>query len=115
MCYDLLLICHFVKMSSVASGGATSSSVLKRNSEDIGWEFGYLDDPNNLDRVKCRLCQKVIHRGVYRLKQHIGHIRGNVAKCPKSTQEEQTKCRKSIEDAQALKKAKKAKEEDLRN
>lgn len=48
------------------------------------------------------------------LKQHVGHIKGNVSKCLKSTKEKQDKCRKSIEEAQAKKKAKKSREKEVR-
>ena len=28
-------------------------SVLRRNSDDVGWEYGVLVDVNNKDKVKC--------------------------------------------------------------
>ena len=32
---------------------------LKRKSDDVGWEYGYLCDPTNLNKTKCKLCQHV--------------------------------------------------------
>ena len=104
------------RMSSVASATVeVTTDNLKRKSEDIGWEYGVLVDPNNMDKVKCKLCNKIVSGGVYRIKQHIAHIRGNVAKCPLSTKEDQERCIKSIEDAQLKKKSRKEKEQEVRN
>ena len=65
-------------MSAVpnTSGASDANSMLKRKSNDIGWEFGQLIDAKNLDRVKCKLCGKTFSDGVYRLKEHVGHIKG---------------------------------------
>ncbi|WZY87474.1 hypothetical protein YC2023_044209 [Brassica napus] len=35
-----------------------ASRPLKRNSNDVGWEYGVLCDPRNADKVKCKLCGK---------------------------------------------------------
>ena len=40
------------------------------------------------------------------MKEHIGHISGNVAKCPKSSKEDQEKCRQAILEARIKKKKK---------
>lgn len=63
--------------SSAASEVASSQS-LKRNSNDMTWEFAMLCDPNDLQRVKCKLCGKQMSGGVNRMKQHIVQIRGSV-------------------------------------
>jgi hypothetical protein len=55
---------------------------LRRNSDDVGWEYGVLVDPNNKDKVKCKLCDKVMFGGIYRLKQHIAQEGKNARKCP---------------------------------
>ncbi|CAD6225337.1 unnamed protein product [Miscanthus lutarioriparius] len=34
-----------------------SANLLKWNSDDVGWEYGVLVDPNNKDKVKCKLLQ----------------------------------------------------------
>ena len=42
--------------SDAATGTRTEGgNVLKRNSDDVGWEYGVLVDPNNKDKVKCIL------------------------------------------------------------
>ena len=92
--------------SSSAASNSASSPVLRRKSNDVGWEYGALVDPNNLDKVKCKLCSKTFSGGVYRMKEHIGHISGNVAKCPKSSKEDQEKCRQAILEARIKKKKK---------
>jgi len=40
--------------------GASTEAVnlLKRNSNDVGWEYGVLVDANNKDKVKCKFCDK---------------------------------------------------------
>nr|GEU73535.1 hypothetical protein [Tanacetum cinerariifolium] len=57
-----------VEGMGMASGSVASASVpsvestfasAKRKSKDIGWEYGVIPDPKNLDRIKCTLCEKV--------------------------------------------------------
>jgi hypothetical protein len=52
--------------------------MLKRNSEDIGWDYGVLVDPNNLNVIKCKLCGQVVSSRIYRLKLHIAGIHDQV-------------------------------------
>ncbi|XP_052171638.1 uncharacterized protein LOC127787616 [Diospyros lotus] len=87
-------------------------SILKRKSNDVGWKYGMLINPKNMDKVKCKLCSKVMSGGVYRVKEHIGHISGNVSACPKASPDDRAKCKNAIEEARNKKKNKK-KEEDL--
>ncbi|KAL5826628.1 hypothetical protein ACOSQ3_018466 [Xanthoceras sorbifolium] len=94
---------------------STSESVLKRRSNDVGWEFGVLIDPKNLDRVKCILCGKVMSGRVYRIKEHIGKISGNVAVCPKATPDVQARCRNAVMETKGKKKGKKKEELLLRS
>ena len=95
--------------STEASSDA--ASILKRKSNDVGWEYGILIDPKNMDKVKRKLCGKVMSGGVYKVKEHIGHISGNVSACPKSSPTDQAKCKNAIAEAKSKKKNKK--EEDL--
>ncbi|XP_052181388.1 uncharacterized protein LOC127794391 [Diospyros lotus] len=101
-------------MSGTGSTEASSAtvSILKRKSNDVGWEYEMLIDPKNMDKVKCKLCSKVMSGGVYRVKEHIGHISGNVSACPKASPDDRAKCKNAIEEARNKKKNKK-KEEDL--
>jgi hypothetical protein len=72
---------------------------LKRKSDDVGWEYGYLCDPTNLNKTKCKLCNHVSIGGVFRLKQHIAGVGKSVAKCGKSTDEDKAKCKKALDAA----------------
>ncbi|CAF2107293.1 unnamed protein product, partial [Brassica napus] len=76
---------------------------LKRNSNDVGWEYGQLCDPRVPDKVRCRLCGKDFYGGVYRMKEHIGHLKGNVSACPRSSKEDQEKCKNAIMEAKEKK------------
>ena len=89
---------------STASTDVTHRS--KRNSSDVGWEFGVLADPNDPDKVKCLRCKKVVSGGVYRIKQHIAGIIGQVKACKSSTNEDKIKCRNALNEAKNKKKAK---------
>ena len=99
--------------STEASSDA--ASVLKRKSNDVGWEYGMLVDPKNMDKVKCKLCDKIMSGGVYRVKEHIGHISGNVSACPKSSVDDKAKCKNAIAEAKSKKKNKKHEEDMMRS
>ncbi|XP_070682491.1 uncharacterized protein [Malus domestica] len=90
--------------STAMSSSSQSENVLKRSSEDVGWEYGILANPTNTDKVKCKLCNKIISGGVHRLKQHVANIRGNVAACTQSSDEDKAKCRAALEEAKNKKK-----------
>ena len=81
-----------------------ASSIFKRESNDVEWEYEMLIDPNNMDKVKYKLCGKVMSGGVYRVKEHINHISENVFVCPKSFPNDQAKCKNVIAEAKSKKK-----------
>ncbi|CAN7104012.1 unnamed protein product [Brassica rapa subsp. narinosa] len=87
---------------------------LKRNSNDVGWEFGVLCDPRNSDKVKCKLCGKQFSGGVFRMKEHIAHVKGNVSPCPVSSKADQEKCKQAILDAKEKKNLKRKHDQALR-
>ncbi|WZZ28076.1 hypothetical protein YC2023_011477 [Brassica napus] len=87
---------------------------LKRNSNDVGWEYGLLCDPRVPEKVRCRLCGKEFSGGVYGMKEHIGHLNGNVSACPMSSKEDQEKCKNSIMEAKEKKNKKRKHEEAIR-
>ncbi|KAL6204957.1 hypothetical protein ACLB2K_022223 [Fragaria x ananassa] len=68
---------------------------LKRKSEDVGWKYNALVNPSNVDKVKCKLCGKVFSGGIYRLKQHTAHVKGNATPCNKSSDEVKKKSNKA--------------------
>ncbi|CAA0810130.1 hAT transposon superfamily protein [Striga hermonthica] len=90
-----------------------TDSLLKRKSDDIGWNYGVLADPHNKDSVKFLLCEKVMSGGIRRLKEHIGQISGNVTSCKKATKEDQAKCRNAINESKAKKVKTKEFQEEL--
>nr|KAJ0222792.1 hypothetical protein LSAT_V11C200064590 [Lactuca sativa] len=100
--------------ASTTSIGSTATGAHKRNSDDVGWEYGVIPDKSNMDRLKCTLCGKVFGGGIYRMKQHIAHVTGNVSSCPKSTKDDQLKCLNYLNEGKLKKKAKKVHIEDLR-
>lgn len=59
----------------------TSEDKLKRNSGDVGWEYGELIKPIDLDKLKCKLCGHKWNGGVHKIKQHIVGSRRNVKAC----------------------------------
>ncbi|XP_066345436.1 uncharacterized protein [Miscanthus floridulus] len=103
------------------SGSATAGgNVLRRNSDDVGWVFGVLVNPNNKDQVKCILCDKVMFGGVYRLKQHIAQEGKNAKKCQgtktskEKLKEAQEKCKKALDEAKRKREEKTVRETELR-
>ena len=87
---------------------------LKRNYDDVGWEFGILVDPSNVDKVKCKLCGKIVRGGIYRIKQHVGHVKGNAAFCKMSSDEDKKSVKRLLR-MHGKKRKKYAHEEEVRN
>ncbi|KAL6137771.1 hypothetical protein ACLB2K_063060 [Fragaria x ananassa] len=84
--------------SEVSNTTLENEMYLKRKSNDVGWEYGALMNLSNLDKVKCKLCGKVLSGGIYRLKQHIAHVKRNVAPCNMSSYEDKNKCKKNLKN-----------------
>ncbi|XP_019184244.1 PREDICTED: uncharacterized protein LOC109179128 [Ipomoea nil] len=98
-----------------SSQPSTTSTTIKRKSNDIGWDYGVLNDPTkSMDKIRCLLCKKVMSGGVYRIKEHIAGISGNVSKCPIASKEDQIKCRDALIMAKNKKKNKRAEELNIR-
>ena len=89
-------------------------NLLKRNSDDVGWEYGVLIDAQNKDKVKCKFCGHQSTGGVYRLKQHVANVGKNVKKCRESTQEAKEKCKKSLDESKRKREEKTVRELELR-
>jgi hypothetical protein len=103
-------------MSSAASAPSPNTRTsLKRNSCDIGWEYGVLVDPNNLNMSKCKLCDFVVKAGIYRLKQYVSRIHGEVRPYPTATDEEEAKYKKVVDDSKKAKKARQEEHQEVRN
>lgn len=103
-------------MSSAASAPEVSTAdCLKRKSQDVGWNYGVLIDPNNLDRVKCKRCGKEVRGRIYRLKQHVARVGNSVTKCRDATKEEKEACGNALQAAKDKKKAKKVEDQEVRD
>ncbi|KAJ9564612.1 hypothetical protein OSB04_000578 [Centaurea solstitialis] len=100
--------------STASSMASTACQELKQKSSDVGWEYGVLIDPSKIERVRCLLCGKEMGGGINRLKYHIAQITWNVKPCPKSTIEDQLKCRNAINEVKAKKKGKQDDDNALR-
>ena len=87
------------------SPAAVNKAPLKRNSDDIGWEYGVLINPDDLNVIKCKLCPMVVKAGIYRLKLHIAGKKGQVRSCTNAKPEDREKCMKAIDDSRKVKKA----------
>jgi hypothetical protein len=68
----------------------------------------------NKEKVRCLPCSHCSSGGIYRLKQHVGHVGSVVAKCKKTTPEANDKCKKSLEEATRKRKEKTARDLNLR-
>ncbi|XP_058184290.1 uncharacterized protein LOC131301839 [Rhododendron vialii] len=90
-----------------SSEASNSAPLLKRNSVDVGWDYGVIVDPRNKDGLQCLLCGNQYTGGVSRMKRHIAQIRENVASCTKASKEDILKCKKAIDDNATKKKNKK--------
>ncbi|CAA0806955.1 hAT transposon superfamily protein [Striga hermonthica] len=100
--------------SSGQPAAVEKENVLKRKSDDVGWDYGFLVDPTNMNKVKCKLCGHESSGGIYRLKQHIAHVGTTVAKCKDSKPEDKEKCKKSLDGAARKKREKIVRELSLR-
>jgi hypothetical protein len=105
-CFTSRSNCFIVCRMATDESGVTSLTVaaaalavLKRNSDDVGWEYEVLVGPLNKEKVRCLLCGHCSSGGIYHLKQHVGHVGSVVAKCKKTTPEAKDKCKKSLEEA----------------
>ncbi|XP_074352805.1 uncharacterized protein LOC141691938 [Apium graveolens] len=85
----------------------TTGSSAASNSETVV--------PNNYDKIKNKLCDKAFSGGIYRLKQHIAGLRGNVKPCPKSTPLDKSKCLQALEGSKKRRQDKKEHIEEVRD
>ncbi|XP_021664706.2 uncharacterized protein LOC110653401 [Hevea brasiliensis] len=63
---------------------------------DPGWEHGTAQDERK-KKVKCNYCGKVVSGGIFRLKQHLARISGEVTHCDKVPEEACLNMRKNLE------------------
>nr|VDD20646.1 unnamed protein product [Brassica oleracea] len=80
--FYLFLLSLLLRRMDIPTTG--SPPRLKRNSNDVGWDYGVLCDARFPDKVKCILCGKEFSGGIYRMKEHIGHCETRSYKHSKS-------------------------------
>jgi hypothetical protein len=88
---------------------------LKRNPDDIGWQYGVLVNQDDLNVIQCKLCPMVVRAGIYRLKLHIAGIKGQVRSCPNANPEDREKCKKAIEDSKNVKRSTILEQQEVRD
>ena len=70
---------------------------------DPGWEHGVAHDGNK-KKVKCKYCGKIVSGGIFRLKQHLARISGEVTYCKKAPEEVYMKMKEHIDGHRASRK-----------
>lgn len=63
---------------------------------DPGWEHGVAQDERK-KKVRCNYCEKVVSGGIYRLKQHLARVSGEVTYCDKAPEDVGLKMRENLE------------------
>ncbi|GLU16677.1 hypothetical protein SLE2022_330970 [Rubroshorea leprosula] len=72
---------------------------------DPGWEHGIAQDEKK-KKVKCNYCGKVVSGGIFRLKQHLARISGEVTHCEKVPDEVCLNMRNNLEGCRSGRKRK---------
>ncbi|KAA8528167.1 hypothetical protein F0562_035582 [Nyssa sinensis] len=79
------------------------SSLRSTGFVDPGWEHGIAQDERK-KKVRCNYCGKVVSGGIYRLKQHLARLSGEVTYCDKAPEEVCLKMRENLEGCRFNKK-----------
>ncbi|CAN1764761.1 hypothetical protein LINPERHAP1_LOCUS9396 [Linum perenne] len=102
------------EMEEAAATNSETLNCLKRKSDDIGWNYGTIADPTNLNKIKCNFCDHVSTGGIYRLKAHIGKFGNFVKACKKAPPEAVQACKGALEGTANKKIQKIIREQGLR-
>ncbi|KAF8392674.1 hypothetical protein HHK36_023023 [Tetracentron sinense] len=78
---------------------------------DPGWEHGIAQDERK-KKVKCNYCGKIVSGGIYRLKQHLARISGEVTYCKKAPEEVYMKMKENMEGCRSGKKQRQSEDEE---
>lgn len=78
---------------------------------DPGWEHGVSQDEKK-KKVKCNYCGKIVSGGIYRLKQHLARISGEVTFCRKAPEDVCVKMKENLAGSQAIKKHRRYEDDD---
>ncbi|KDP28006.1 hypothetical protein JCGZ_19086 [Jatropha curcas] len=77
---------------------------------DPGWEHGVAQDDRK-KKVKCNYCGKVVSGGIYRLKQHLARVSGEVTYCDKAPEDVYLRMKENLEGSRSNKKAKQSQDD----
>ncbi|KAI9125732.1 hypothetical protein K1719_003150 [Acacia pycnantha] len=72
---------------------------------DPGWDHGVAQDERK-KKVRCNYCGKIVSGGIYRLKQHLARVSGEVTYCEKAPEEVYLKMKENLEGCRSNKKRK---------
>ncbi|KAF5180585.1 hAT transposon superfamily [Thalictrum thalictroides] len=72
-------------------------------SVDPGWEHGIAQDDRKR-KVKCNYCGKVVSGGIFRFKQHLARISGQVTHCNNAPEEVYLRMKENLKGCQSTKK-----------
>ncbi|KAL9240750.1 hypothetical protein vseg_014934 [Gypsophila vaccaria] len=72
---------------------------------DPGWDHGIAQDARK-KKVKCNYCGKVVSGGIYRLKQHLARVSGEVTYCDRAPEDVYLKMRENLDWCRSNKKPK---------
>lgn len=70
---------------------------------DPGWDHGVAQDEKK-KKVKCNYCGKIVSGGIYRLKQHLARVSGEVKCCRKAPREVILEMKENLEGCQGSRK-----------
>ncbi|GAV78532.1 zf-BED domain-containing protein/DUF659 domain-containing protein/Dimer_Tnp_hAT domain-containing protein [Cephalotus follicularis] len=71
---------------------------------DPGWEHAVALDEKK-KKVKCNYCGKIVSGGIYRLKQHLARVSGEVTYCDKAPEVVYVKMKEILEGSRSIKKS----------
>ncbi|KAG6667853.1 uncharacterized protein LOC122316952 [Carya illinoinensis] len=77
---------------------------------DPGWEHGIAQDERK-KKVKCNYCGKIVSGGIYRLKQHLARVSGEVTYCDKAPEEVYLRMKENLKGSRSNKKARQSEDE----
>ncbi|CAN0879198.1 hypothetical protein LINGRAHAP2_LOCUS12898 [Linum grandiflorum] len=72
-------------------------------SVDPGWEHGISQDDRK-KKVKCNYCGKIVSGGIYRLKQHLARVSGEVTYCDKAPEDVYHKMKQNLQGSRSSRK-----------
>ncbi|CAI0467590.1 unnamed protein product [Linum tenue] len=73
-------------------------------SVDPGWEHGIAQDDRK-KKVKCNYCGKIVSGGIYRLKQHLARVSGEVTYCDKAPEDVYLKMKQNLDGSRSSRKS----------